>query len=70
MDKITPPQNTKENENRENTQNNNYFKEHLTHYKKIKLTKDISLRYFYSYQQTLQRFNFECRSTSRFKLYI
>ena len=50
MDKITPPQNTKENENRENTQNNNYFKEHLTHYKKIKLTKDISLRYFYSYQ--------------------
>ena len=25
-------------------------KEHLTHYKKIKLNDDISLRYFYSYE--------------------
>ena len=26
------------------------IQEHLTHYKKIKLNKDISLRYFYSYE--------------------
>ena len=25
-------------------------KEHLTHYKKINLNKDISLRYFYTFQ--------------------
>ena len=24
--------------------------EHLTHYKKVKITKDISLRYFYTFQ--------------------
>ena len=26
------------------------MQEHLTHYKKVKITKDISLRYFYTYQ--------------------
>ena len=26
------------------------MKEHLTHYKKVKITKDISLRFFYTYQ--------------------
>jgi len=26
------------------------MQEHLTHYKKVKITKDISLRYFYTFQ--------------------
>jgi len=44
---------TQTNQQSQNINNNNEsstMKEHLTHYKKIKLNKDISLRYFYSYQ--------------------